>query len=94
MELATAKRLHKELWDWVARENKNKYDHPKLNYWHKKYDLINGCFPCTICGGNCDKCPIDEPEHGYCKIPYPEWNTKWEGSREIALRIKNWRWKE
>jgi len=72
-----AKRLHKEMWNWIARgrrSERNKLNWPKRALYDWLIKNYNYCFACVIADVHtryanrvsCKECPIEWPDGVFC----------------------------
>ena len=105
MRIETAEKLHKELWDWLAKTGKRKADWPG---WNNIGLALNRCFACEYCKNDCFRCPINWSEdedrdwsdmNAYCEqnsSPYFEWiaTSVTEERKRLAAIIRDLPWRK
>jgi hypothetical protein len=102
MTLKTAKKRHKELWDWLSKNpTKDKWDWPMWTHNGGKYQYVSiGCFACEIAGDNCYACPVAWPTKKCCqeddKGLYDLYSMTKDNKKrsKIAAQIRDLPWKE
>lgn len=99
MTLKTAKKRHKELWDWLSKNpKKGKWQWPMWRDNGGKYRHVSFgcCFACEISQGCCDDCPIIWPKGNCCTDEEDGLYDLWSLHKTIKLatQIRDLPWKD
>jgi len=100
MTLKQAKKLHKELWGWLAKNpSKDKWHWPQWKENGGKLKWVEmGCFGCEIANGNCVRCPIIWPDGECCNSDDTGLYERWARARKkdkplLAIQIRDLPWR-